>query len=214
MASLRSCPAVRSRLNGFLSAVVLLAGLFGLAGCATERFVASYYIDPKPPRLLSADLNKPAQPEPVYLVFDVYAGGASYSDATRKLGPKVSQVLEDSHLFSTVSKVGSENMARIQVAMKETAVLTGKEAATLPEGLTSGIAGSKGVIAYQFNLSYQPAGGSAVRKTYPHAVHYVNGTSPQLGDQMPMNASHAVNVMVEQVVLRFLRDLQKDGVIK
>src|SRR2546427_150022 len=113
------------RPSRFLAPAAGLA-LLGLAGCLTDRFVASYYLDPKPPRVAYEDLKRSEHPEPVYLVFDMYAAGGAYPDATRKLGPKVARVVESSRLFSTVAKVGSENMARLQVAMKETAVLTGK----------------------------------------------------------------------------------------
>jgi hypothetical protein len=107
--------------------------------------------------------------------------------------------------------VGSENMARIQISMREMALLSGADAQSLPEGLTSGLTGSQGAIVYSFTATYQPPGKEAVKKTYPHAVHIVKGTNPALGDSMPMTASHAVDSVVEQVVLNFLRDLQKDG---
>src|SRR4051812_47046392 len=94
-----------------------------LAGCSSQRFYANYYIDPKPPRLTYGDLKPAASPQPVYILFDMYAAGASFNEATRRLGPKVASIVEDSHLFSRVSKVGSENMARIAISMKETDVL-------------------------------------------------------------------------------------------
>lgn len=189
----------------------LLAGLAILSACSTQQFYANYYVDPKPPKLTYSDLKRPAKPQPVYLMFDMYAGGTSFGEATRKLGPTVARVVEDSHLFSKVSKVGSENMARIQVSMKETGVLSGQETRSLPEGLTSGLGGSKGAIVYQFTATYQPPGNEPVKKVYPHAVHIVEGNSPALADVFPMTAGHAVDSMVEQVMLRFLRDLQKEG---
>jgi hypothetical protein len=190
---------------------LLLAGCLFLAGCSAGEFYANYYIDPKPPRLTYSDLKPPHDPKPVYLVFDMYASGSAFTEATRKLAPKIARTVEGSHLFSTVSKVGSENMARIQVSMRETAVLAGKDTRTLPEGLTSGLKGSKGAIVYQFTTTYQAPGQEAVKKIYPHAVHVVEGSSPQLADVFPLTASHAVDVMVEQVMLHFLRDLQREG---
>ena len=49
-----------------------------------------------------------------------------------------------------------------------------------------------------------------MKKIYSHAVHIVEGNSTALGDALPMTASHAVDTMVEQVMLNFLRDLQKE----
>ena len=184
--------------------------LLSLLGCSSQRFAASYYLDPKPPRASYADLMAPANPQPVYLVFDMYSAEGSFPEATRKIGPRIARILNQSGLFSSVASVGSENIARIQVSMRETAVATGHDTKTLPPGLTSGLAGSRGAIVYSFTAYYQPPGQEAVKKVYPHAVHIVEGSSPALGDALPMTASHAVDVMVEQVMLNFLRDLQRE----
>lgn len=197
---------------GFVSRCILPVALAmaALTGCSTQQFHASYYLDPRPPQLGAADLKPAANRQPVYLVFDMYSVQGSFPEATRKLGPKVVRTLIDSGLFSSIASVGSENIARIQVSMRETAVLSGHETKTLPAGLTSGLTGSRGAIVYSFTAYYQPPGGQAVKKVYPHAIHIVEGAGPELGDALPMTASHAVDTMVEQVVLSFLRDLQND----
>jgi len=198
--------SIARRPAAFFSTLALLM----LAGCSTGRFYTDCYLDPKPPRANYADLVPPASPQPVYLVFDMYSAEGSFREATQKLGPKVSRVLKDSGLFSSVATVGSENIARIQISMRETAVLSGHETKSLPAGLTSGLAGSRGAIVYSFTAYYQPPGGEAVKKVYPHAVHIVEGGSPVPGGALPMTASHAVDTMVEQVTLNFLRELQRE----
>ena len=181
-----------------------------LAGCSTQRFAADYYLDPRPPRISYSDLTAPTNPQPVYLVFDMYSTQGSFPEATQKLGPKIVHVLKESGLFSSVASVGSENIARVQISMRETAMLTGQETKALPKGLTSGLTGSRGAIVYSFTAYYQPPGAQAVKKVYPHAIHVVEGNSPELGDALPMTGGHAVDTMVEQVVLNFLRDLQTE----
>jgi hypothetical protein len=185
-------------------------GLIALTSCSTQRFYASYYADPKPRKTSYADLQPVANRQPVYLVFDMYSSEGSFPEATRKLGPKIVNVLENSRLFSSVSRVGSENIARIQISMRETGTYSGEETKSLPPGLTSGLVGSRGAIGYSFNATYQAPGKEPVKKTYPHAVHIVHGTNPALGDALPMTAAHAVDTVVEQVVLNFLRDLQAE----
>jgi len=194
-----------------LRAVLSVVLLSWVVGCSSSHFYANYYLDPKPPKLSFADLQPPASPQPVYLVFDMYAGGTAFAEATRKLGPRIARVVEESGLFSSLSKVGSENMARIQVSLRETAVMSGREMRSLPDGLTSGLTGSKGAIVYQFTISYQAPGREPFKKVFPHAVHIVEGTSPALADAFPMTASHAMDAMVDQGMLRFLRDLQREG---
>jgi hypothetical protein len=184
--------------------------VLALAGCSTQRFAASYYLDPRPPRTSYSDLVPPTTPQPVYLVFDMYSAQGSFPEATQKLGPKIVHVLKNSGLFSSVASVGSENIARIQISMRETAVLTGNDTKSLPKGLTSELAGSRGAIVYSFTAYYQLPGGQAVKKVYPHAIHVVDANSAALGDALPMTGAHAVDVMVEQVVLNFLRELQTE----
>jgi hypothetical protein len=202
------------KMDAFLARTVSVAalalGTLVLSGCSAQKFYASYYIDPKPARVDYSDLVPPVERQPVYLVFDMYSTDGSFPEATRKIAPKVSQVIQSSRMFSSVSKVGSENMARVQVSMRETGVLSGHDAKTLPPGLTSGLPGSKGVITYSFTAQYQAPGKELVKKTYPQAVHFVEGNTSGLGDALPMTAGHAVERMVEQVVLSFLRDLQKE----
>ena len=181
-----------------------------LAGCASQHFYANYKLDPKPPRLAYSDLAPAANPRPVYLVFDMYTAEGSLPEATRKNGAQVFRVLEGSGLFSSVSKVGSENIARIQVAMRETAVLGGHETKSMPAGLSTGLTGSRGAIVYSFTATYQAPGQEAVKKVYPHAVHVAENGSTSFGDVFPMTAPHAIESMIQQVMLNFLRDLQKE----
>jgi hypothetical protein len=202
------------KMDRLLSPRTLAFGLLSVAfaflsGCSTQQFYANYYIDPKPAKVDFSELVPPVDRQPVYLVFDMYSSDGSFPEATRKLAPKVAQAIRDSRLFSTVSKVGSENMARIQISMRETGVLSGTETKTMPQGLTA-LPGSKGVITYSFTAQYQAPGKEAVKKTYPHAVHLVPDDTTGLGSALPATAGHAVDKMVEQVVLNFLRDLQRE----
>lgn len=188
----------------------LSVALLAITGCSTQHFYAAYYIDPKPAYVEYTELVPPVNRQPVYLVFDMYSAEGSFPEATRKLAPKVAQTIRDSGMFSTISKVGSENMARIQISMRETGVLSGHDDTTnLPAGLTA-LPGSKGIITYSFTAQYQVPGKDVVKKTYPHAVHVVPDDRTGLGNALPMTAGHAVDRMVEQVVLGFLRDLQRE----
>ncbi len=198
--------SLRSRGISILATLIAIIA----AGCVSPQFDASYYLDPKPARTDYSDLVPPVSRQPVYLVFDMYSAEGSFPEATRKLGPKVARTISNSRMFSTVSKVGSENMARISVSMRETGVHSGHGPKTLPAGLSSGLPGSRGVITYGFTFQFQAPGKETVKKVYPHAVHLVDKDTTGFGDALPMTAGHAVDRMVEQAVLGFLLDLQKE----
>jgi hypothetical protein len=190
---------------------VVTALSLAVAGCSTMRFSTGFCVDPKPLLVGYHDLKRPAEPQPVYLVFDMYSEEGSFPEATRKLGPKVVRVLKDSRMFSSVSAVGSENIAAIQLTMRETPVADSTAPNSLPAGLTSGLPGSQGAVAYQFTATYKPPGKPPVKKTYPHAVHVLGGKAADPFITPPMTAAQAVDAILEQVTLTFLRDLQREG---
>ena len=95
--------------GGARRSILLLAlAILALAGCATQRFVADYYLDPRPPRTSYSDLATPTNPQPVYLVFDMYSAQGSFPEATQKIGPKIVHVLKSSGLSAGRLVIGGE----------------------------------------------------------------------------------------------------------
>jgi hypothetical protein len=189
----------------------LAAAVALLAGCSTGRFAVSYALDPKPPRATFADLKPAASPQPVSLVFDMHRAEGPFPEGTHKFGPKLARIVEDSKLFTSVAKIGSENMARLQITLTEVAAVTGTEAKSLPAGLTSGLPGAEAAVLYMFTASYQPAGQAPVKKVYHHAIHVLNSKTGWREYSEPLTAGQATDAMLEQLTLNFLRDLQHDG---
>jgi len=195
-----------------MKSFLLLIGAVALtAGCSTSRFSASYVLDPKPPRVTSGDLKPVANPQPVSLVFDMHTAQGPFPEGTRKHGPEIASIIEDSRLFSSVARVGSENIARLQITLTEMAAATGSDIRSLPPALTSSLAGAEAALIFQFNASYQPAGKEPVRKVYQHAIHVLSSDGWKLRKELPMTAGQATGAMLEQLTLSFLRDLQREG---
>ncbi|MGH8248274.1 MAG: hypothetical protein ACREUU_17775, partial [Gammaproteobacteria bacterium] len=171
------------------------AGL--LAGCSTQRFVASYTVDPKPPRIEYRDLQPVAAPQPVALVFDVQNEQGQFPEATTRLGPKLARVIEDSRLFAGIAKVPSATTAKLQITLREMAVLSGDDPKKFPAGLTSNLPNSEAAVVYLFSASFQAAGQSPISKVYHHAIHVLNSKSGWIDNEPPMTASQATSVMLE-----------------
>ena len=190
----------------FLHCFLVLAAAGLLAGCSTQRFIASYTVDPKPPHIDYRDLRPVIDPKKVALVFD-----AQNEKATAKLGPKLARVIEDSRLFAGIAKVPSATTAKLQVTLREMAVLSGAEVKKLPPGLTSNMTNSEAAVVYLFSASFQASGQSPVSKNYHHAIHVLNSKSGWIDNQPPMTGDQATSVMLEQLTLTFLRDLQREG---
>lgn len=188
-----------------------LAAVALLAGCSTGRFAAGYALDPKPARATYADLKPAANSQPVSLVFDMHRPEGPFAEGTQKFGPKLARIIEDSQLFSSLAKVGSENMARLQITLSEVTAVTGAGAKELPAGLTTGLPGSEAAVVYTFSASYTPPGKEPVKKVYHHAIHVLNSKTGWQQNSEPLTAGQATDAMIEQLTLNFLKDLQREG---
>lgn len=202
---INSEPAPRMKLLPISLAAALLAG------CSTGRFSATYALDPKPARVSVSDLKPVAAPQPISLVFDMHRPEGPFPEGTHRFGPKLARIIEDSKLFTTVAKVGSETMARLQITLTEVTAVSGADVAKLPAGLTSGLSGSEAAVLYMFSASFQPAGKEPVKKVYHHAIHVLNSKTGWQTNDQPMTAGQATDAMLEQLMLNFLRDLQREG---
>ena len=189
-----------------LLALALLAP--ALTGCLHQNF----YVDPKPKRVSFDHLRVVKDPKPVQLVFDVYNEAGPFPGATQKLAPKVLEVVTFSGLFSSIVKVGSDNMPRLQLVIT-VAPLPGKDEAPtqpLPPEVSSNLPGTDGGLVYTLTGTFQPAGQPAVKKIYHNAIH-VATNGPRPAGAKRMRAIGAVEDVVEQMLLTFLRELQTSG---
>ena len=191
----------------FIHRFLILAAAGLLAGCSTQRFVASYAVDPKLPHVEFRDLKPVANPQQVALVFDVQTENGLFPEATAKLGPKLARVIEDSGLFAGIARVPSATAAKLQITLRD----MGDNPRNFPPSLTKNMPHSEAAVVYLFSASFQASGQTPVTKNYHHAIHVLNSKSGWIDDQPPMTATHARDVMLEQLTLTFLRDLQREG---
>jgi hypothetical protein len=184
----------------------LALALPAFTGCLHRN----YYPDPKPARVSYDDLRIAEHPKPVQLVFDVYNENGPFLEATRKLAPKALEVVTFSRLFSSIVKVGSDNMPRLQLALTERGLPEAGDVATepVPPNITFSLPGTSGGVIYTLTATYQTIGKQPVKKIYNHAVH-VAGRGPKPEGVKSMRAISAVEEIVEQMILSFLIELQK-----
>ena len=193
--------------NALRSTLLCLAlALPALTGCLHRN----YYPDPKPARVSYDELRFPEHPKAVQLVFDVYNENGPFLEATRKLAPKALEVVTFSRLFSSIVKVGSDNMPRLQLVLTERGLPEVGDIATqpIPPNITFGLPGTSGGVIYTLTATYQTIGKEPVKKIYNHAVH-VAASGPKPEGVKSMRALSAVEDIVEQMILSFLIELQK-----
>lgn len=183
--------------------LVLALPFFG--GCMHRN----YYPDPKPARVIFDNLRIPQQTKPVQLVFDVYNENGPFLEATHKLAPKALEVVTFSGLFSSIVKVGSDNMPRLQFILTERGLPEAGDVVTqpVPPNVTLALPGTSGGVIYTLTATYQTFGKEPV-KVYNHAVH-VAARGPKPEGVRSMRAISAVEDVVQQMILTFLIDLQR-----
>lgn len=188
-----------------------LAGVAMLTGCLSRN----YYVDPKPARVSFYDLTVVKSPKPVQLIFDVYNESGPFPEATRKLAPAVLEVVTFSGLFSSIAKVGSDNMPRLQLVITEAPLPGPGEASSqpAPQGVSMNLPGTAGGVVYTLTGTYTLAGKTPVKKVYNHAIHVATPSGPRLQGAKKMRAISAVDEIVGQMTLSFLRDLQSAGTL-
>ena len=191
-----------------LALAVLSAGL--LTGCLSRN----YYVDPKPARVSFDDLPVVKSPKPVQLVFDVYSDNRPFPEATKKLAPTVLDVVTFSGLFSSIVRVGSDNMPRLQIVVTEAPLPGPGESSSqpAPQGVSMNLPGTAGGVVYTLSGTYTLAGKTPVKMVYNHAVH-VATKGPRPEGAKRMRAMGAVDDIVGQMTLSFLRDLHRAGAL-
>jgi hypothetical protein len=202
-------PLSTLRLAPVLALAVLSAGL--LTGCLSRN----YYVDPKPARVSFEDLPIIKSPKPVQLIFDVYNENGPFPEATKKLAPAVLDVVTFSGLFSSIAKVGSDNMPRLQLVITEAPLPAPGEPTSqpVPQGVSANLPGTAGGVVYTLSGTYTLAGKTPVKKVYNHAIHVATSKGPRPAGAKRMGAMGAVDDIVGQMTLTFLRDLQKAGAL-
>ena len=73
--------------------------------------------------------------------------------------------------------------------------------------------GTAGGVVYTLNGTYTLAGKTPVKKVYNHAIHVATSKGPRPEGAKRMRAMSAVDDIVGQMTLTFLRDLQKAGAL-
>ena len=192
---------MRSRL--FLTILVVS---LASTGCIS----AKSYIDPQLPKVGYADLLRRSEPRPLHVNVEFQRNGTPHSGATSMTLDRVVRVLEASKLFSVVGLKDEDGRDRIQVVLNNVADIGDAVAKGVGTGLTFGAAGSMVTDGYVFTATYRPVGKDPVQKVYRHALHTTIGNASGPAGLTPMTVQEAFDTVVQDLVLNFLLDLQKE----
>jgi hypothetical protein len=199
--------------RSFAASLSLAAiGLVTLAvsGCATT------YVDNGLKDVADSEYVHPQAPKPVQLIFSFETKGVANARATDYLKNDVTAIVNNSHLFSTVSADPVAGGSILSVTINNVPVTDNAFAKGFATGLTFGLAGNVVTDGYVCTIDYLGASSSSkITKSRSHAIHTTVGAKGA-----PPNATKAasqkdaVETMTRQVVGNTLKDLAADPTVK
>jgi hypothetical protein len=199
--------------HAFAAALPVVAlGLVTLAvsGCATM------YVDNGLKDVAESEYQHPQTPRPVQLIFSFETKGTPNARATDFLKNDITAVVNNSHLFSSVSTDPVAGGSILSVTINNVPITDNAFAKGFATGLTFGLAGNVVTDGYVCTIEYLGAPGeSKVTKTRSHAIHTTVGAKGA-----PANATKAaspkdaVATMARQVAGNTLKDLAADPTVK
>ncbi|MBJ9740350.1 hypothetical protein I5523_11895 [Acinetobacter oleivorans] len=177
-----------------------------LTGCLSVKS----YVDPAYKSLSYSDIKKPAQPIPVVLTTEFQRNGAVVPKAGKELQSAVERSLRATGVFSPTAQANGEKQAKLHLTANNVADLGEAAGKGVLTGLTFGAVGNAIADKYEFKFNYIDAQGKEVSERYPHMIlTTVGNKKAPIENVQPMSINEAFNKVVDDVVIRFSSDLQK-----
>lgn len=186
-------------------AVVLM--LVTVSGC----FNVVAHVEPSFQKVGYSDLQ-PAQSRPsVGVLVEFQRSGKSFPAVTGATRETVIQALQKSNLFASVSSGVVGTKARMEITINNAEGET--KGSGYVTGLSMGAVGAKTHDPYILTASYSIEGRDAIKREYRHSIYGMIGGGGFGKGVKTMSVDEAFDQVVEDFVLRFLKDLQTEGVI-
>jgi hypothetical protein len=199
--------------TGSFARSLLRSGILvlGLAVICTGCTASKAYIDPKFRDADYLSIKASDSPRPVLVTATFQTNGKPNKQLHTLVRKKVTKVLAATRVFTEPANAQTNQAGRLEITVNNVANIGGAVGKGVGTGLTLGLAGSEVVDGYEMTAIYTPTGGSPVTKTYKHAIHTTIGVHSAPEGMEPVPSADAFDQVVEDMLLNFLRDLQKDG---
>jgi len=189
---------------------VILTCSMGLTGCVTP------YVDGGVKEISSDTFKKPISPAPAQLIFEFQTKGVLNTQATGFLKTQVTEQVQTSGLFSSVSDAANQSGGLLTITLNNVPVTDDAFAKGFLTGFTFGVVGSTVTDGYVCTVKYFPSGKTEpVVKSTRHAIHTsIGATSGPVNATKMDSLEAAVRAMTRQIVSNALNDLSQDPSFK
>ncbi|MBN6513805.1 MULTISPECIES: hypothetical protein [Acinetobacter] len=177
-----------------------------LTGCLSVKS----YVDPAYKSVTYSEIKRPAQPIPVVLTTEFQRNGEVIPKAGKELQSAVERSLRATGVFSPTTQSNGEKQAQLHLTANNVADLGEAAGKGVLTGLTFGAVGNAIADKYEFKFNYVDAQGKETSQRYPHMIlTTVGNKKAPIENVQPMSINQAFNKVVDDVVIRFSSDLQK-----
>ncbi|MDC5469029.1 hypothetical protein NRA45_07300 [Acinetobacter baumannii] len=177
-----------------------------LTGCLSVKS----YVDPAYKSVTYSDIKRPVQPIPVVLTTEFQRNGTVIPKASKELQSAVERSLRATGIFSPTAQLNDGTQAKLYVTANNVADLGEAAGKGVLTGLTFGAVGNAIADKYEFKFNYVDVQGKQISQRYPHMIlTTVGNKKAPIENVQPMSINEAFNKVVDDVVIRFSSDLQK-----
>lgn len=193
-----------SRLIQNASLLALFSSL--LIACAGPKSVS--FVDPSYPKVSYEQIKRKPEPLPLALTVEFQRNGEHLAAADSTLRDEAERVLRAA---GVIVPAAANTRGSIKVVINNIADLSSARAKGFVTGVTFGAAGSTVTDAYEMDVVITIGGKTFERRAVKHELHTTLGnvTLPQGLETVPANTGFGR--IVEQLLLRVLRDMQLSG---
>lgn len=176
-----------------------------LTGCLSIKA----YVDPAYKNVSYSDIKRSSQPAPIVLASEFQRNGVVIPKAAKELQSAVERSLRATGVFLPVES-NAKSQAKLYLTANNVADLGEAAGKGVLTGLTFGAVGNAVTDKYEFKFKYVDAQGKEVSQRYPHMILTTVGNKKAPVENVePMTLNEAFNKVVDDVVIRFTYDLQK-----
>jgi hypothetical protein len=188
-----------------ISTLLAVAVAFAaLVGCASPKS----YLDPSVPKISAAELARRAEPLKLKLTVEFQRNGEHYPRVDSLLADSVQRILRSTGL---IVPADSDSAGSIRIVVNNSGDLSDARAKGIKTGLTLGLAGSTVMDVYEMTVSITANGKTVTRTAIKHALYTAIGNTTLPSGVEIVSTSVAFDRVLEQMLLRALRDMQKAG---
>ena len=165
-------------------------------------------VDTTVPKVAYDDVTKRPQPLQLKLSVEFQRNGQPFPNADAMLRDNAERVLRAS---GVIVPVASSPEGEIRIVVNNIADMGDAVAKGFGSGLTLGLVGTTVTDAYQMEVTLTSSGKTIRRDNVKHALHTAIGNTTFPEGTEVLEPATAFGRVVEQMLLRVLRDMQQSG---